>query len=266
MSDGGVPNGPCGPGCSGDLVCNPKTGECVGCLSNADCQDPATPVCDTSANTCVQCTAATDCPYALPGCLNSFCGGCAQDSDCPANDTCDQNTGTCQCSGASGCGGNAPVCLATSVCGCLNNQQCGAGLLCDTLEFSSGACVANCASDAGACSPSSAYPFCDQTNSSATFGLCLACLNDQQCVASGQGPYCTAQGCAQCSDNAQCAALDAGTPFCSGICLQCLTWSDCPGGGKGGGCNSASGQCGSCSQASDCPPDAGVCNANGLCQ
>src|SRR5208282_3015009 len=130
------------------------------------------------------------------------------------------DTGQCHCSGASGCGGDAPICLATHFCGCLSASQCTtSGQLCDTVGYTNGACVTNCATG-GKCGGNGANPYCDSTNSSPTYGFCLPCLNDQQCSAAGQGPYCTANGCVYCRTSTDCSAP---TPYCSTVCVQCVS-------------------------------------------
>ena len=72
-----------------------------------------------------------------------------------------------------------------------------------------------------------------------------------ECADAGMGDYCTALGCAQCTTDSQCTALDAGTPYCFNICVQCVTAADCPSTNRG--CNGATATCGSCIFNGDCP-------------
>ncbi len=261
-NDGGVPDkGPCGDPCGTNSVCNPASGKCVGCLADSDCAHQAgTPKCDTSSKTCVECLSATDCAYSAAGCNMGYCGSCTTTADCPANNTCNTDTGECDCSGNSGCGGNAPKCLANHGCGCVTSADCGSGLLCDTVRNPNGACVANCTTPAGKCQSNGLAPYCDANSGSATYGLCLACLNDNQCAAVGTAPYCTALGCVSCRTDSDCMG---STPYCGplGACVECASAADCT--GSAVGCNSVVFQCGSCSVASDCP-SGDVCNA-GAC-
>lgn len=48
-----------GVGCTGGLLCNTSSGQCVSCLVKADC--PGAETCNTSTFTCQQCVMGTDC-------------------------------------------------------------------------------------------------------------------------------------------------------------------------------------------------------------
>ena len=112
----------------------------------------------------------------------------------------------------------------------------------------------------------SANSTCDTTSTDATYGVCVACLNDAQCasVENGTRPYCTPDGCKQCLTNANCTALNSSYPYCEeGGCIQCETYADCDG---GQGCNVAFGVCGFCLTNSDCPSAVPTCNSSDVCQ
>jgi hypothetical protein len=114
------------------------------------------------------------------------------------------STGLCQCSALSDCGGDAPICLATNYCGCGQNSDCSGGLICDNVNYSSGACVANCATSDGGCNPDNSNPDCELASDSVYYGLCLACLTDAECQSEGAGKYCVFSSCVDCRTNADC--------------------------------------------------------------
>ena len=74
-------------GCSADKpFCDLAAGECVSCLSAADCVAP-TPFC--SEGRCGECASATSCPVERPMCHDARCIECKNDKDCtPAKPTC----------------------------------------------------------------------------------------------------------------------------------------------------------------------------------
>ena len=145
--------------CSGDTPhCDLPTHTCVGCESDADCTDPATPacqpsgecgecsqtndtlckddkpVCETMSGTCVPCTAEdpspcighVDGPQCVGG-MNGLHCGCITDADCGAADSglvCDPNAEVC----VEGCrfeGGN----------GCPDGKEC------TSTDSSIGSCI-----------------------------------------------------------------------------------------------------------------------------
>ena len=99
--DGGTGDGGTGDGGTGDGtgdgttdlcalvdcsegVCDPDTGECVGCLSDGDCGTDL--VCDEASNTCLGCHQDSDCPGAerchheYPVCVAECCDFVTQDA------------------------------------------------------------------------------------------------------------------------------------------------------------------------------------------
>ena len=88
----------CDPACGDGLVCNEVSGQCVGCLTNADCSAPAS-----------QCR------------MSDFvCVSCLTDSDCLLGYECNQTRGTCE-------EGEEPVeCDATHPCDGAD-EECVAG-------------------------------------------------------------------------------------------------------------------------------------------
>ena len=49
-------------------ACLVETGECVPCVTNDHCPDPALPACDTSNHTCTGCVSDDDCHEPTPVC------------------------------------------------------------------------------------------------------------------------------------------------------------------------------------------------------
>ena len=184
------------PACAADSdceagVCDMADGECVECLTDAQCEGetPAcldrgcvgctdsdlhcgagTPLCETSATTCVECLTDADCgDPAASRCDAGTCRPCTDNAHCTnvvAHDSstelriCDLSggDGLCvECTGAeySGCGTCDP---SEHDCG-QKDQFAGAPLVCDSL--------------AKACS--------DQPEASS--GLCGKCVSDAECPA-----------------------------------------------------------------------------------
>ncbi len=87
----------CDPACGDGLVCNEVSGQCVGCLTNADCSAPAS-----------QCR------------MSDFvCVSCLTDSDCLLGYECNQTRGTCEegeepveCDATHPCDGAGEECVA----------------------------------------------------------------------------------------------------------------------------------------------------------
>lgn len=69
--------------CAAGELCDVLRGECVQCLTNADCKDPSASVCDVTSHTCQGCKEANamDCSH-IEGkqvCLESKCVQCTKD-------------------------------------------------------------------------------------------------------------------------------------------------------------------------------------------
>ncbi len=243
-------------------VYDSASGACVDCLTNADCNGQ---LCDPVSRSCVDCLQPSDCPAASPGCYQGVCGQCNVSSDCPGGEAC--SGGTCGCTSDQACPAATPNCIldgGPGVCGCAGNGSCsGANEICDPSQGAAGACVLSCAAPGGVCLANSAtgQGVCDTGS-----GLCVECLTNAQCT-DALSPFCVAGSCAQCGADPDCAAADAGTPFCSqslgGLCVECTQASQCPADNQG--CDSSSGSCGSCTYNSDCPAGLGCSASSGLC-
>jgi len=80
-------------------VCNQRTGSCVGCTSDAYCQNTrGAPYCDTSVGQCVECLMDSQCPQDHPRCDGNTgrCVECLTSQDCPSGAICDTQDRTCQ--------------------------------------------------------------------------------------------------------------------------------------------------------------------------
>ena len=101
-------------------TCDEATYTCVGCLQNADCQDPNTPFCEAASKTCRPCQADDECATGHCDFLDDGhegqCVACNADADCEADNTCqdhacvanpvDTTTGGSGGSGGGGSGGS----------------------------------------------------------------------------------------------------------------------------------------------------------------
>jgi Cys-rich repeat protein len=91
-------------------VCDTVAGQCVECLTTADCGGQK---CDVASHSCVDCLANADCPIDAPACSSGH--------------TC----GT-MCATSADCSNGQPVCQTSShsCVECLVNADCGAGGVC----------------------------------------------------------------------------------------------------------------------------------------
>lgn len=96
----GVATESCDPTATYTPISATKTvarGECVQCMSNADCVLSSTLVagrqCDLATNTCY-CTNSTECLSGL-ACIGNQCSGCKKDADCTSGAYCRGDTGKC---------------------------------------------------------------------------------------------------------------------------------------------------------------------------
>ena len=228
------------------------------CLADSDCGGRR---CNPATHACVDCLAPSDCPASQPGCSQGACGACATASDCPGSEAC--VGGACRCSSSAACPADAPTCIldgGPGVCGCEGDGGCaGANEVCDPGRGLAGACVLACTAPDSGCPAGVGGPsYCDGAS-----GLCVQCLTAAQCV-DPEAPVCVAGACVRCGSDADCAALDAGTPRCSHdhLCVECTSPAQCP--SDRIGCNGASGSCGSCAVDADCPAGLG-CAGSGRC-
>jgi hypothetical protein len=221
--------------CATDGQCAPyaqtphcgSAGACVACRNDADCGDPAAPVCGPAGMCTSACSKDDQCSRftAAPHCGGAgACVGCRSDADCGDP--------------------NAPVCGAGSMCvkSCSTEAQCS--------RFPSaphcggaGACVAcRTGNDCG----DPAAPVCGPSNTCTT-----GCTQDAQCARPGLASWTTnvcatdRGGCVQCmpgspAEAAQCTNGNACTVearTCTGkprgtvgLCGTCGSDSECGGG------------------------------------
>ncbi len=261
-SDNCVPAGSDANCAASAEVYDPESGACVACLTSADCNGQ---LCDPVALSCVDCLQPSDCPAGSPGCYQGVCGQCNVSSDCPGSEVC--TNGLCGCATDQACPAATPNCVldgGPGVCGCTANASCtGANEVCDSSQGLAGACVLSCSAPGGVClaNTDTGEGVCDTTS-----GLCVQCLTNAQCT-DVLSPFCVSGNCAECNADADCAALDAGTPYCSqalgGLCVECTAPSQCPTDNEG--CDSSGGNCGSCTLSADCPSPLGCGESSGLC-
>jgi hypothetical protein len=82
----------CEPECTNGERCNPDSGQCVECLTRADCAD-AGMQCDPESFECVQCLKRSDCDEHLV-CIDGACASCSNDAQCGDGAKCED--GECQ--------------------------------------------------------------------------------------------------------------------------------------------------------------------------
>jgi hypothetical protein len=217
-------------GCSGAApLCDTSVpgGACVACIDDADCGDPARPLCDRARaggrGACVACT--TD---------HRGCGGqfpyCRTDADWGA--------GACRrCLEDVGCGGDTPVCdfsVAGGQCvRCSTTAGCGGATpYCDVASRTCKACLAD---DTGC---SGALPHCDPAGAGG-LGACVECTASTQCR--GTTPACDPA-------TRQCVACTA-TEGCGGQKPHCLVWSP-----------PEASRCVECLEAAHCDAEVEICS------
>jgi hypothetical protein len=296
------PSQQCVPSCALDAggtncanfyeICDPATGQCVGCLSDSDCaSNVGATKClsDIDAgNYCVGCFTPADCPASMPGCSSGgyYCGYCAVSTDCPASaPLCDQGICVVSCTSDAGTGCDSGVCqTSTGFCvTCLDDTECQSQAstpYCASDVDAGNFCIqcrtpTDCPSDMPGCSSQGYFcggcassADCPASNPYCQFGVCGA-----SCVLPDGGntcPYAVCDttsglcvGClinSDCQPSTYCLLTDAGNS-----CVQCLDSSQC----TPWPCNTAPHYnfCGSCGSDSDCPSEAPHCSTppNGSC-
>ena len=221
------------------------------CLTDEDCPNPATPVCDAASGSCVPCLLDSDCAPERPF--------CRQTSPTSASNVCVQCTGDAQCPESS------PVCdLGSNECTsrCQDSAQCsGTTPICDPAQR---VCV-QCQSSVDCSAPA---PACDVATS-----RCVACLDDSTCA---PGRFCNIQShsCVGCLDTSQCTDAfnahcqtdaNAPEPF---TCTGCVEERDCSSkDGLGSHCRTNDGRCVECIADTDCAgsPSTTTCSPDGAC-
>lgn len=228
--------------CTTNSQCSSDTPFCISnvckseCSTSAQCSSvvPTKPYCTSTVNNgsltkgqCVKCLSNANCPTSAPFCKSSVCTStCQYDTQCKAvygSAAAYCLSGTCkECSTDSQCASknaNMPYCN-NNVCqsSCTSNSQCKAYYYC----YGSGGCGASC------------KPNCSSDND---------CSGKQRCATSGCGTYCKNVDCKVTSDctsqtgyNVSCSnytcsytAIPASTPTASNS--------------SSGGCSSSTGGC-----------------------
>ncbi len=252
------PLGSCGAGtwdCSQNPeqpVCDPSTGDCVQCLTSADCPDGGY-VCNAGAcaESCAPipapasiCTGGDICPRWAPICdeARGLCGVCAEESDCPTGMTCELGQcvgnivdcdGTCAdlTSDPNNCGSCGHSC-GDGLCVDGSCQPCPSGdSVCShtCVDLSSdhancGACGNACPSNS-TCTNASCVPCPDGDAGYSLWGCTGYCADfrhdPDNCGACGNvcpgGTLCVNENCEiPCTTDADCA-FDGGTLFCNQI-------------------------------------------------
>ena len=214
--------------CPGGKLCS--FGQCVGCISNAQCGDE---VCDAKSGTCGPCATSSQCT-APDQCSSAHrCVQCLSSSDCPAGDAC--VAGACQpaCTNDAGCPGE--FCVAGACAQCRSTADCPSTEWCD-----SGQCKPQCTTD-GDCTGGRT---CDPTTRTCVLPCAGTCATGQTCVVNvcrdacdashpcGAGLKCSAGACVpQCAVDADCASVAPFTVCQAGACVPngaCAFDADCP--------------------------------------
>ena len=226
-----------GTACSqnGGNVCD-GAGECVECVTNADCTDPQQPLCDTASNTCmpIDCTNAVKDGDETDVDCGGLCPPCADLQMCLAGLDCQSGVctdGVCQ---VPNCDDGVENGLETDVdCGGGTCDKCGPDKGCDDPED----CVGGeCTGMGGTCIPNCT----DLTKNNAETdvdcggGTCEKCEVGKQCDASDancvDNAYCAAGTCApkKPQGDACVAANECSSGFCvDGVCCQLACGGTC---------------------------------------
>jgi hypothetical protein len=160
------------PYCAGTL------GQCVECLSKANCSGTGRAYCKTTTYTCVRCLADTQCKPGAPYCetTEGVCVACLSSTNCGARGACDRNVHECvpACDSDADCEGSptVPVCdPERNVCvQCLGDGDCPTSL--PHCSPKTERCV-SCLSDDDCASPTA---HCDPLAQA-----CVACLSSADC-------------------------------------------------------------------------------------
>lgn len=216
--------------CPGTLDCQ-ASGEC-GCMNDAQCTTPTTPICDNGDRICVGCANATECMDAGAGNMCLSDGSCA---DCnPDNND--------------GCSGRMPICRRTAgvaACAACAVGDCGSLAstpACALMGANSGACV-ECIDDT-TCSGD----VCDTSNN-----VCIECDGNEDC--GGTTPICMANTCVGCTSDGQCGGMFCVTT--GGNMGACATCDPSDNGGCSGTtpiCAANGSSCGPCTMNAQCSP------------
>ncbi|HEX4336597.1 MAG TPA: hypothetical protein VH062_11825 [Polyangiaceae bacterium] len=228
---------------------------CAECRADADCTNPAAPLCE--GNACVGCDAAatgsarcgvkqaaTVC--ATKGTLKGHCAACDPTSNAGCTDAtlnaCDPATATCvDCVDDTGCSGTFDKCnVATQKCIDCNATGGCSGTL-DRCNLTTGTCI-DCDATGGCTAPldkcnltTSTCVDCDATGGCAapldkcdlTTSTCVDCDATGGCAAPLDRCNVAAHSCVDCDDGGGCGDVPA-TPVCvAGVCAKCTTDAQC---------------------------------------
>ncbi len=255
---------------------NPKAGQCVACLTDANCDanlNTNTPICDQSmtslADTCRACQSNPECVSPLaPVCDTSGahlgqCVTCQSNTDCTGNPNgpvCFDNgtTNVCvQCTSNANCGGTTPVCNASHQCvPCASDADCSVPTpACQTSGPLQGSCTQCSATNTSQCTGTT--PLCDLPT-----GTCVGCESNADCA--GNTPICNlaTKTCRACQSNADCSTFPGKVCDTSGMkageCVVCVLNSDCS--APTPLCDPASNTCVQCESNADCSGGTPICN------
>jgi hypothetical protein len=163
-----------GPACVGDLVCDPSSDTCVGCLNDGDCTKG---VCHPQELTCVACLEDDDCSSGRCHPLAAICVQCLEDDDC-AEGVCDGSS--LQCIGCLDDGDcESGVCNEStrSCVGCASDKTCNDTDPCTIDTCLEGSCTYEVIPDDGLCDDEDPCTI----EESCVGGLCVAYLTAVVC-------------------------------------------------------------------------------------
>ena len=199
-------DGPClNPADCPGGACNQLTGECVGCLTDADCGEAAACL----ALVCVPdvpCDSDKDCKDAVCDFAQGVCVECLTDTDCPKDELCKDascDPAPTPCESSKDCNDLGMVCdkLALVCVDCVTDADCNEGEWCGASHCAPKVCVAGfiqCAADGART--------CLENGSG--FGPSVACTDELPCTQDG----CTAgTGCVHSPSSGPCDDLNACT-------------------------------------------------------
>ncbi|MFN8662884.1 MAG: hypothetical protein U0075_13395 [Thermomicrobiales bacterium] len=197
-----------GTACGGDNIC--CAGSCQECCTNAQCDNPAAPVCD--GGTCTACTASSQCASS-----EVCCGGSCVDGICCANSDCDDP-------GAPDCVGHACVCPSNGEIPCVGGEIC-----CDAGSFDLETDDAHCGACDVACDAGLTCCGGDCVDRQTDPLHCGACGND-----CGANAICVDGVCQACDVTCTGSAEDCGAALQAALSGSKATIYVCPGTYRGG--------------------------------
>jgi hypothetical protein len=215
--------------CPAGKICG-NGGQCVGCLTNAQCGDE---ICNVATGGCQPCAQNSDCTAPQLCAPDKRCVQCLSAADCIAGDVCVAGSCTPACSIDAQCAGG--FCVSGACVSCRSTADCPSTEWCDN-----GACKAQCTVD-GDCTGGRV---CDQTTRTCVLPCAGGCTTGQTCVSNvcrdacdashpcGAGLKCSAGACVpQCATDNDCLSVAPHTVCQAGACVpngQCTFDADCP--------------------------------------